>query len=234
MNAKGCLIHSPLVGTATWSRLAPELRARGFDVVVPTLTDDESSDEPFWKQHAGSVARALESVEQPVSLIGHSGAGMLLPAIAQRCKQQIASYVFMDAGIPVDGLSRIELLERELPHVAPQVQQALEQGARVPNWTDESLQATIPDVEMRRQMLAELHPRNKAFYTEPIPVFAGFPDAPAYYLQLSAGYDYSAQEAARHGWKIHKIDAGHFHMLVDAPAVADALLSLLGNTYPQK
>jgi pimeloyl-ACP methyl ester carboxylesterase len=225
------LIHSPLVGTFTWSALALELRARGFEVIVPALTDDETGDTPYWKQHVESVVRALESIDQPIILIAHSGAGMLLPTIRQALRQPVASYVYMDAGIPLDGLSRIDLLERELPQVGVQVRQALEQGARVPNWTYESLQATLPDAEMRRQMLAELHSRDKRFYSEPIPVFAGFPDAPASYLQLSAAYDYSAHDAAQRGWKIHKIDAGHFHMLVDAPAVADALLHLLAGAH---
>jgi hypothetical protein len=33
------LVHSPLVGPFTWSLVARQLQAGGFDVLVPTLTD---------------------------------------------------------------------------------------------------------------------------------------------------------------------------------------------------
>src|SRR5688572_21285299 len=137
------LVHSPLVGMFTWSTLAPELHARGYNVLTPTLTDDDSNPAPYWQQHADSVARELSTIpaEQPLILVGHSGAGMLLPAISQQLPQPIAAYVFMDAGIPVDGLSRLDMLARELPQAAQQVRQVLDAGGRTPNWTDESLQA---------------------------------------------------------------------------------------------
>jgi hypothetical protein len=79
------LIHSPLVGPFTWSLVAEELRARGQEVFVPTLSDAEGSAAPSWQQYAASVAHALTAVplERPLHLIGHSGAGPLLPALRQ-------------------------------------------------------------------------------------------------------------------------------------------------------
>ena len=49
------LIHSPLVGPLTWSRVAAEMRIRGQNVLVPTLEDSPESRDPFWKQHAELV-----------------------------------------------------------------------------------------------------------------------------------------------------------------------------------
>ena len=72
-------------------------------------------------------------------------------------------------------------------------------------------------------MLEELQPRSLEFFAEPIPVFAGWPDAPCAYLQFSAVYGEPAAQALREGWPTARLDAGHFHMLVDPAGVADAL-----------
>src|SRR5947209_3431284 len=78
-------VHSPLVVPFTWSLVAQHLQAGGFDVLVPTLTDSGETPPPYWQQHTASVQRALVSIPQdrPLVLVGHSGAGSLLPVLAQ-------------------------------------------------------------------------------------------------------------------------------------------------------
>ena len=60
-----------------------------------------------------------------------------------------------------------------------------------------------------------------------MPVFPAWPDAPCYYLQLSAAYARSAAHARHRGWASSAIETGHFHMLVDPLAVTDAIVELL-------
>jgi hypothetical protein len=103
----------------------------------------------------------------------------------------------------------------------------LQAGGSFPNWNDEMLCPLIPDPELRRGMLAELHPRPLAFFEDPLPVFLGWPDAACYYLQLSSAYDVPAAQARQKGWASSEIKAGHFHMLVEPVAVTDAILQLL-------
>jgi thioesterase domain-containing protein len=231
MNPTLALIHSPLVGPVTWSPLAEELRRRGLSVSAPELGDDEGSGLPFWRQHAESAARALAAVDgpQPVVLTGHSGAGPLLPAIAERLKRPVAAYLFVDAGIPRDGASRLDLLRHELPEAAAQLQESLAAGGRFPQWRDQDLQTVLPDAGLRRAVLASLRPRALAFMDEPIPVFPGWPDAPCGYLRFRPGYAVPAAEAAARGWACREIDGGHFHMLVEPAAVAEALLGLIAH-----
>lgn len=87
------LIHSPLVGPATWEGVAGEMRQRGIVVVVPSLKTVERTSVPFWKQHAESVKRALKNIpaDRKVVLVAHSGAGMLLPAIRQVTGRRVAA-----------------------------------------------------------------------------------------------------------------------------------------------
>lgn len=103
------LIHSPLVGPLTWSLVAEDLRRRGIDALVPTLHDDDTG-LPYWQQFATVVAQTLDAVpvDRALTLIGHSGAGPLLPAIGRRARRRIGAYVFVDAGLPLDGRSYLD------------------------------------------------------------------------------------------------------------------------------
>ncbi len=223
------LIHSPLVGPTTWEPVAVALRDQGWEVVVPALWDNAAPSPPYWQQHAESVARALGAVDptRPVILAGHSGAGPLLPAIGEHLTQPAAAYLFVDAGSPVDEASRLELMEVESPDWAAGFRQALLDGETFPNWTDADLAEIIPDAGRRRALLDELHPRNLPFFTEPIPVPAGWPATPCAYLQFSAAYNEPARQAQAAGWPFRHLDAGHFHMLVEPEAVAAAMLALV-------
>jgi hypothetical protein len=202
------------------------MRQRGLDVHVPTLDDSPSSRDPFWKQHADSVSQSIKDapVEAALILVAHSGAGPLLPAIRQSIPNPVAAYVLVDAGLPQDGATRLDLMSSEDPAWAAQFQQDLERGERFPNWSLSDLQEVIPDERQRMQMVTELHPRGLDFFREPIPVFEGWPDAPCIYIQFSPLYQKPAAQARQKGWLTEDLKAGHFHMLVDPAAVTDKII----------
>jgi hypothetical protein len=222
------LIHSPLVGPLTWRPVADALRRRGIEACVPTLEDTENSGLAYWRQEVESAARALRSVpaDRRLILVGHSGAGSLLPAIRQALDRPVAAYLFVDAGIHVDGLSRHDLMAAESAEIAEQFKARLATGERFPNWSEEDLREIIPDDDLRRGMLAELRPRPLAYFLESIPIFSKWPDAPCGYLLFSSTYAPFADRAQRDGWPCRKIEAGHFHMLVEPEVVAGTLIDL--------
>ncbi|HMB23199.1 MAG: hypothetical protein ACM33V_03935 [Chloroflexota bacterium] len=86
------------------------------------------------------------------------------------------------------------------------------------------MREVIPDESLRRQMIAELHPRGLSFFSEPIPVFAGWHAAPCVYIRLSAAYEKPVSQAREAGWQTYELEAGHFHMLVDPAAVTDLIV----------
>ena len=225
------LIHSPLVGGLTWTWVADQMQQKGLNVVVPLLLDSPNSPKPFWKQHTKSVTPALAHIprSEAVTLIAHSGAGPLLPAIRQSLGNPVNAYVFVDAGIPRDGATRLDLMKSEDPVWAEQFQEELERGERFPNWSMEDLRNVIPDESLRRQMVAEIHPRGLSFFTEPIPAFSGWPDAPCVYIRFSAPYERPAALARQAGWTTYELEAGHFHMLVDPAIVTEMILKAVNN-----
>jgi pimeloyl-ACP methyl ester carboxylesterase len=78
MGARLLLVHSPLVGRATWDLVAAGLAGRGYRVGVPDLTGTVAAGPPYCSRQAAVIARSAAG--GPVILIGHSGAGPLLAA----------------------------------------------------------------------------------------------------------------------------------------------------------
>jgi hypothetical protein len=218
------LIHSPLVGPGTWAAVADELSRGGVSFVVPDLGAAAQSG-PYWKQHAESAARSVRQLPvraQPL-LIGHSGAGVLLPAVRAAADRPVAGYVFVDASLPNAREPR-----KGTGAFAQYLRAMHARGQRFPNWTDEDLRSIVPDPLRRAAVLRELRPQPAAFWDEVVPVFSGWPDAPCAYLRFSPNpsYDVPAADARERGWSFRELSGAHFHMLVDPVAVTDALLDI--------
>lgn len=223
------LVHSPLVGPFTWSLVAQHLQAGGFDVLVPTLTDRGETPPAYWQQYAACVRQALASTpqERPLAFVGHSGAGPLLPALAQVARRPVKAFLFVDAGLPHPGQSQLDEMEASVPAIVQELRQLQAAGERFPNWKDEDLREELPDGSVRQQMLAQLQPRPLSFFEEVLPDTPGWSDTPGGYLLFTQGYRPSLEQAQRAGWPVRTVPAGHFHMLVDPVAVAAALVELL-------
>lgn len=221
------LIHSPLLGPWSWSLVAREMRARGRDVRVPPLFDSTGVGEPYWKQHAQAAAVALAFVpNRPLILVGHSGAGPLLPAIRQALRRKVAQYVFVDASIPRDGASRLALIEEEMGERAQELKKSLASGERYPTWTDDELRTLVPTDDLRKGLLAEVHARPLAFFEEPIGTFEGWPDAPCAYLQLSPAYAFASERAQELKWAVRALKGNHFSLLIDPLRVTNEIENL--------
>jgi hypothetical protein len=226
------LIPSPLLGPFSWSLVAGELEVRGWQPIIPADLREPLDREPAWRQTTDGVVASLRTApsDLPVVLIGHSNAGPLLPAIGRALPQPIVTYLFVDARLPHGGMSRLDAVEAADPDSAAERRTAMGAGRRYPTWTDEDLRELVPDPERRRAMLAELRPRGAEYWTEPLPMVYGWPDAPCAYLLFSSAYRSEADRARRAGWPTRELPAGHFHQLVDPPAVAEALLGLIAQS----
>ena len=225
------LVHSPLVGPATWAALGEELRARGFAVVVPSLRDHEKAG-ALWPQHVKAVTdavRAARAGDRPIVLVAHSGAGVLLPAIRSSLGRSVATYLFIDAIVPEDGKSRLDRFESR--EAAEAFRESAMDGL-LPVWSDADLKPSIPDDALRRRFVAELRPLPLLAYEEPLPVFSGWPDAPCAYLLFTPTYEAMLHEAETRGWPTARLGGTHFQMLVEPRSVADAVADLLHRAAP--
>ena len=142
--------------------------------------------------------------------------------IRQALGRAVAGYVFVDAGLP-DGQPRAS------GPFAAMLRELHARGERFPNWSDAVLREVVPDAAQRARLLSELRPQPWAFWTAPVPVFAGWPDAPCGYLRFGANpaYDAAWAAATAAGWPRRRLEGGHFLPLVDPAAVAEALLAVV-------
>ncbi len=228
------LLHSPLVSAATWGNVPNELAARGLDVVVPEVLDDDEP--PFAARYVAraSLQLAQERSGEPLVLVGHSGAGPLLPQIGfarHAAGVPVRGYVFLDAMLPRVGnaTTRLELMSLEDASFASSLADELSQGGRFPDWSEADLAESLPDPADRALVLAGLRPRQLDFFTEPLPVPEDWPDARCAYIKLSAAYDKPAATAARRGWDVRSADLHHFGALTHPTAVVELLLQTLGD-----
>jgi pimeloyl-ACP methyl ester carboxylesterase len=107
MDARLLLVHSPLVGRGTWEPIAQDLAGDGYGVSVPDLGGTVTDGRPYHSRLAEVIADSAGG--QPAVLIGHSGAGPLLATAGIMLGEQARGYVFVDAGLPTPGRSRLPL-----------------------------------------------------------------------------------------------------------------------------
>jgi hypothetical protein len=229
------LVHSPLTGPEAWGRLPEVLRARGHEVVVVAVHDDDRP--PYASRFVARAALQLRTSAgtRPTVLVGHSGAGKLLPLVGaarRAARAPVAGYVFLDAGLPpARPASRADQLRSEGMDDADEFVAELAAGGTFPAWTDDDLRELVPDDELRAALVGSLRPRGHDFFAEPLPVAPDWPDAPCGLLRLSPAYDASARQARQRGWPVldgpDDRPGGHFAALVDPGAVADDLEELL-------
>jgi hypothetical protein len=246
------LLHSPLTTSAAWGRVGEELLLCGIDGVVEVnVADDEVA--PYAQRYVAGAAQQLAArldhvqrpctdppvpvdpidfTDQPLVLVGHSGAGPLLAQVAfarHALGRPVSGYVFVDAGLPrTQNLhSRLDLMGLEDPDFAGQLRAHLESGGCFPDWSEADLIDAVPNDASRAALIGSLRPRGLAFFAEELPLVHDWPDAPVGYLRLSEGYRQPAATARRRGWRVLDIDLGHFGALCAPDTVAAAIMELL-------
>ncbi|MDQ1626931.1 MAG: hypothetical protein QOI54_675 [Actinomycetota bacterium] len=229
------LAHSPLVGPQSWGRLPDALRdaGEGTAVVVLDAADERA---PYAAAYVASSARQIAEAapQPPLVLVGHSGAGYLLPQLGstqRAAHRRIGGYVFFDAGVPhARGATRLGMLRTEDADFAAELEALLDAGGVFPTWTEQDLADLILDEQVRHELIASLRPRGRDFFLEPVPFPGDWPDAPCGYVQLSSAYAGPARVARSRGWTVVEWPAdaagGHFAACADPTGVAELLLNL--------
>jgi hypothetical protein len=186
------LVHPPLLGPAVLRPLADELTRRGHRVSLPDLRPAVASAEGWPERWARAAATPADAV------LGFSGAGVTLPAVAAAAGAR--RVVWVDAIVP--ARSGETLADDEIRAlVADRVT-----DGRIADWTTwwgpGALAELVPDARLRSSIEAEGHRLPADFYDVAVPVPEEWPEAGAEYVQLSPAYDDAAAEARRRGWPV--------------------------------
>jgi hypothetical protein len=197
-------------------------------VRVPSLGAALHTGPPFWEHQAALVAAAVADLDAQTALVlvGHSGAGPLLPLIAQRLPHAPAGFVYVDAGLPRRGA----WLDSAPGELARELEAAAIDG-KLPPWTEwwdpADLEAELPDPSQRAAVASQLEPLPLAMFTEERPEPPRWRDRPSTYLLLSAGYTDEAEHARGLGWATDTLECGHLGLLTQPADVAARIGSLI-------
>jgi hypothetical protein len=216
------LVHSPVVGPATWRWVGDALRDAGETVIVPDLVDPATSGDPL--RFVSCAASTASSDDGDVVLVGHSGAGCLLPRIAHLLSPRPRLIVFVDAGVPpCDG----DVL---MGGTFLGTLQSLAVGGRLPPWSrwwgDDVMDRLVDVPERRAAIEAELPIVPLRFYEMSIAMPPGWCDTPSAYVLLSPGYRPDAVTASGRGWPVVERLGAHLDMANDERAIASILIDL--------
>jgi pimeloyl-ACP methyl ester carboxylesterase len=110
------LVHPAWHGGWCWKKVVPLLRAQGHDVHTPTLTglgerSHLASPDIGLETHIQDIVHVLKYEDLGrVILVGHSSSGAVITGVADRVPEQLAHVVYLDAFMPDDGQSLMDLI----------------------------------------------------------------------------------------------------------------------------
>ena len=227
------LVHGAWHGGWCWDRVAPALRAAGHEVHAPTLTGLSErahlvSPLVGLDTHVEDVVRLMDTLDlTDVVLVGHSYAGQVVTAVADRRPHAVARRVYLDAFVGADGESARELLPQQVAH--HWASSAAEQGF---GWLVAVRSLSVLGVTDPADV-AWLTPRLSAHpwktYTDPLHLTGAVDAVPAAFVECvdwMRVFRAQADRARERGWPVHELATGHEAMVTAPAALAAVLLDL--------
>lgn len=229
------IVPGGYVGGWYWTPFAPYLRDAGHTVFTPTLTGLGERAHLLTREvslatHIADIVGVLAYEElREVILVGHSYGGMVISGVAERVPERLAHLVYLDAFVPADGQTALELFHH------PEAIRATEEAVRrdgegwfMPRPTRFS---GPPDLAPWFLRLVTDQP----FRTAQEPLAIGNPTAvglPRTYIHCTEGKDpraeppYLAVVRTNPAWRYDELATGHHPGLSTPRELADLLLGV--------
>jgi pimeloyl-ACP methyl ester carboxylesterase len=223
------LIHGAYRGGWCWRRARRLLQAAGHEIFAPSLTgagerahlNAETITLATW---VNDVVKLLEYEDlREVILVGHSQGGVVITAASEVAAERIARLVYLDAAVPEDGQSAMDLL--------PDEARARFDKAPLPAMSQPQL--LRPGDQFSEEQIAWINARLTPAPTAPArePIRLRNPAAlalPRHYFFCRRTPDFypssfTRQRLERTGAPYQWLDAGHDVMLSHPELIADLL-----------
>ncbi len=217
------LVHSPLVGPSAWGPFARLIAESGGDVRLPDLTRVTDFDPPWHGVFVDTVVSAAVGLKGPVTVIGHSGAGVFLPAIGGELGNRLDALVFVDAVVPAESG-----VHRTPPEMEDLLDEQTVSGLLLmwlDWWPPETIVELLPNPEDRAEFRADMPRLPRSFYDEQVPMPPGWSDWPCCFVDLSGAYRAEFEETEKRGWPRMSVDGTHLSVYTDPETVFAAVES---------
>jgi hypothetical protein len=213
------LVHSPLVGPSSFAPTAEALERRGFRTYTPCVVGSDVA----WRDAPGAVLAALPELSGPL-LVGHSAAGLLLPALAGPLNAW--GLIFLDARMPP--------AQGPTPPAEPEFHAfvkalPVEQG-RLPKWSQwwgpGGVATLIPNQWTREAFEADL-PRLRPEWFDDAIETPPWEHLRVGYLQTSPRLADQAAVAGARGWPLQTLAGTHLDPFLRPGETALAISELV-------
>jgi pimeloyl-ACP methyl ester carboxylesterase len=223
------LVHGAWHGGWCWGKVADILRQKGHRTFAPSLTGlgDRAhlfgiSPEIHLSTHISDIVALVESWDlSDIVLCGHSYGGMVITGVAERIPQRIGSIVYVDALMPQNGQSAVDI-------VGPPPVALRGKHPTVPNAA-----AFVTDPKDQRWVQGKLTPLPPAVATDKLVVTGAYQriarktavratGADGTQLGREPGASYFAALAKTGDWSLHDIASEH-DIMIDKPAELAAI-----------
>ncbi|MET8995690.1 alpha/beta hydrolase [Amycolatopsis sp. NPDC004169] len=228
------LVHGAWHTGQCWARVVPRLAASGQPVYTPTLTGYGEtrhllSPDVGLRTHTADVVRLLTEADlHDVVLVGHSYAGMVISAVANEVPERIARLVYLDAMVPADGETAIDVM--------PVTRTMLGTGWRVPPLPEQPAPfglfgVTDPgDIAWLRTMMSD---QSLRCLEEPVaqdnPALRAIPRTHIHCTVKPEGFDHRPVPAVQPNGEpadVRELAAGHDCMITAPAELAELLLGV--------
>lgn len=109
------LVHGAWHAAWCWQRVAKQLRALGHTVLTPDLPGHGmkscAAQAIHFNDYVSSVIELMQQQPQPVTLVGHSMAGLVISQVAELLPTHVRELVFVAAYIPQNEQSLMSIAE---------------------------------------------------------------------------------------------------------------------------
>jgi pimeloyl-ACP methyl ester carboxylesterase len=239
------LVHPAWFGGWCWRKVTPFLRARGHAVHTPTLTGfgeraHQATPHVGLATNIDDIVNVLfyEDLDRVV-LVGNSSAGAVITGVADRVRERIDRLVYLDAFVPRNGQSVVDLVPSDRRRAMEALVQTEGDGWLLPRFAATQWEQFIPaawevtDESDLSWVLARLCPAPFGHFTEPVRL--GLSDAdmpPRVYVRSRwphPGFDGFAKHAQSSSeWTYVACDSSHLPQITDPERLVGVLLEHAG------
>lgn len=243
MAATFVIIHCAWWGAYLWQKVRRQLQAAGHEVLTPTLTGLSQRShlvglggkEVDLDLHIQDILAVLEWEDlHEVRLVGHSYSGVVATAVADRVPERIAEIIYVDAFVPENGQSMLDMLPPPVRAGFEQQLRTLPDGRQVlpPRQFDylgRRGEGSLSEGDIHRT-LGRFQLQPWTTFTQPVRLTGAGARVPRSYIHCTdkGGPDALegiAAQAESRGWRVQDLSTGHFPMLTAPSELADLLVA---------
>jgi pimeloyl-ACP methyl ester carboxylesterase len=223
------LIHGAWHGGWAWDRVAPLLTKAGHLVIAPDLPTQEGV---TLAHYVDFIANLIDEQEEPVILVGHSMAGVILSALAERMPDKIAKNIYLCALLLENGKCALDMFQAyPTPHMECDFNSDYSSCVVKPDMIVNALYNTC-DAADTAQASAKLTPQATAIFSTPLVISEeNYGRVPRFYIECTKDHALlpemqQAMSKAMPGTQVFSLDTDHAPFLSMAGKLSDILLTI--------